>query len=62
MHTIGDQLPGLVAQLVDPVRLLLDHADDGTGHCRLCASHDSAGRARFPCRLHDIATTARRAA
>lgn len=44
--------PGLVA------RLLTDHVDDGTGHCRVCTAGAQAGRQVSPCRLLDLAEQA----
>ncbi len=30
-------------------RLVAQHADDGTGHCRCCTSGAQTGRYRYPC-------------
>lgn len=32
-------------------RLLAEHVDDGTGHCRTCSSGGQTGRYRFPCSI-----------
>jgi hypothetical protein len=39
-------------------RLLADHADDGSGRCRVCSAGAQAGRYRWPCALHRAATDA----
>lgn len=39
-------------------RLLAEHADDGTGHCRVCTAGPQAGRQKYPCRLREIAEQA----
>jgi hypothetical protein len=44
--------PGVVA------RLLAEHVDDGTGHCRVCTAGAQAGRQKFPCRLREFAEQA----
>jgi hypothetical protein len=48
--------PAVIAQL------LADHADDGTGRCRVCANGPQAGRQVWPCRLRDLAEQASRPA
>jgi hypothetical protein len=40
-------------------RLLAEHVDDGTGHCRVCTAGPQAGRQKFPCRLREFAEQAR---
>jgi hypothetical protein len=42
-------------------RLLAEHSDDGTGHCRVCTAGPQAGRRVWPCNLHGYATQARAA-
>lgn len=39
-------------------RLLADHVDDGTGHCRRCPVGAQAGYQRWPCTLHDVGRSA----
>ena len=39
-------------------RLLAEHADDGSGRCRVCSSGAQAGRYQWPCALHRAATDA----
>lgn len=39
-------------------RLLAEHIDDGTGHCRVCTSGAQAGRQLWPCLLHGLAEQA----
>lgn len=38
--------------------LLADHADDGTGRCRVCTNGAQAARQRHPCRLYELAEKA----
>ncbi|QYN41138.1 hypothetical protein K1T35_48235 (plasmid) [Pseudonocardia sp. DSM 110487] len=33
------------------VRLIEDHRDDGTGHCRSCSSGAQTGHYTFPCNI-----------
>lgn len=37
-------------------RLVLDHANDGTGHCRLCSGGAQSGHYAWPCSLYRAAT------
>jgi hypothetical protein len=46
--------PGMAA------RLLAEHSDDGTGHCRVCTAGAQAGRHVWPCPLHGLAELASR--
>ena len=39
-------------------RLLAEHADDGTGRCRVCSAGAQAGRQKWPCSIHHRATEA----
>jgi hypothetical protein len=39
-------------------RMLVEHADDGTGHGRLCTAGPQAGRHTHPCRLRVLAEQA----
>lgn len=39
-------------------RLLAEHVDDGTGHCRACPIGNQAGYQSWPCRLHYYAALA----
>jgi hypothetical protein len=39
-------------------RLLAAHADDGTGHCRVCTQGGQTGRQKYPCRLREFAEQA----
>jgi hypothetical protein len=41
-------------------RLLAQHVDDGTGHCRVCTAGGQTGRYRHPCALQLAAEEARR--
>jgi len=41
-------------------RLLAEHVDDGTGHCRVCAIGNQAGYLRFPCNIAGYVTRASR--
>lgn len=50
---IADQ-PGMAA------RLIAEHADDGTGRCRVCSAGGQTGRHRWPCQLHHYACRAQR--
>jgi hypothetical protein len=40
-------------------RLLRQHADDGTGHCRVCSSGAGAGRSIWPCQIYECASRAK---
>ena len=42
-------------------RLLVEHADDGSGRCRICSSGAQTGRYRWPCTIHRCASRAVRA-
>jgi hypothetical protein len=44
--------PGLAA------RLLAEHVDDGTGHCRVCSAGPQAGRKVWPCPIYGYAQLA----
>lgn len=39
-------------------RLLVEHADDGSGRCRRCSTGGQTGRYRWPCAIHCSATQA----
>ena len=39
-------------------RLLIEHADDGSGRCRACSDGGQSGRHRWPCTIHHCATQA----
>jgi hypothetical protein len=39
-------------------RLLAEHTDDGTGHCRVCTSGAQTGRQLWPCLLRGLAEEA----
>jgi hypothetical protein len=39
-------------------RLLIEHADDGSGRCRACSGGGQSGRHRWPCTIHHCATRA----
>src|SRR5919108_5586627 len=39
-------------------RLLAIHADDGTGHCRVCSGGGQSGRDVWPCTIHECARRA----
>ena len=39
-------------------RLLAEHADDGSGRCRLCSSGAQAGHYQFPCAIRLAAADA----
>jgi hypothetical protein len=41
-------------------RMLAEHRDDGTGHCRVCTEGAQAGRKVWPCPLHGLAEQASR--
>ena len=41
-------------------RLLAQHVDDGTGHCRVCSAGPQAGRKVWPCQIHGHALNASR--
>jgi hypothetical protein len=40
-------------------RLIREHADDGSGRCKVYAGGPQSGRVRWPCRLYDYAIRAR---
>jgi hypothetical protein len=40
-------------------RLLREHADDGSGRCKVCTGGPQSVRVRWPCRLYDYAIRAR---
>lgn len=40
-------------------KLIAEHRDDGTGHCRACPIGAQAGYHTFPCALYTIAVRAR---
>ena len=42
------------------VRLLDTHADDGRGHCQVCALGDQRGFQRWPCNIAAVAQQAAR--
>jgi hypothetical protein len=46
--------PGMAA------RLLAEHVDDGTGHCRVCSGGGQSGRDVWPCAIHWHAVQASR--
>ena len=39
-------------------RLLVEHADDGSGRCRVCSIGGQTGRFRWPCTIYDCASQA----
>lgn len=39
-------------------KLLIEHTDDGTGHCRLCSGGAQTGRYVWPCPLRGLADQA----
>jgi hypothetical protein len=39
-------------------RMLAEHRDDGTGHCRVCTAGPQAGRKVWPCPSHGLAEQA----
>jgi len=39
-------------------RLLAEHADDGSGRCRVCPVGGQRGRHSFPCTIHQAAEEA----
>ncbi len=39
-------------------RLLAEHADDGSGRCRVCSAGAQAGRYIWPCAIHGYAAEA----
>ena len=39
-------------------RLLAEHADDGSGRCRVCSSGAQSGRYQWPCAIQQAATEA----
>jgi hypothetical protein len=39
-------------------KLLAEHRDDGTGHCRVCSNGGGAGRHVWPCPLYGLAEQA----
>lgn len=41
-------------------RLLAEHADDGTGRCRVCSAGAQTGRYRHPCAIRLAADEVRR--
>lgn len=55
MLTACDELAEQLGLLVDPVGLIAQHVNDGTGHCALCAGASQAGRTTWPCRIHSLA-------
>ncbi|MHA6621789.1 hypothetical protein [Pseudonocardia sp. DLS-67] len=63
---MNDTLALIVALLRDnPARmekLLAEHVDDGTGHCRRCTLPGQRGFESWPCLHHTAATLARRPA
>lgn len=48
---IADQ-PGMAA------KLLAQHVNDGTGHCKICTNGAGAGRHVWPCPSHGLAEQA----
>jgi hypothetical protein len=46
------------AQPAAIARMLAEHVDDGTGHCRVCTSGGQVGRSIWPCRLRSLAEQA----
>jgi hypothetical protein len=46
--------PGMAA------RMLAEHIDDSTGHCRVCTNGRQSGRHVWPCPLHGLALEASR--
>ncbi len=46
--------PGMAQRMLD------EHADDGTGHCRVCSAGPQAGRKVWPCPLRGLAEQASR--
>ena len=43
-------------------RLIAEHADDGSGRCRVCPVGGQRGRHSFPCTIHQAAEEAAAAA
>ncbi len=35
-----------------PADLICEHADDGTGHCRVCTAGAQTGRYIWPCQIY----------
>ncbi|OZM83600.1 hypothetical protein [Pseudonocardia sp. MH-G8] len=48
----------LAGQPTAVARLLAEHVDDGTGHCRVCSAGPQAGRKVWPCQIHGHALSA----
>jgi hypothetical protein len=46
--------PGMAA------RLIAEHTDDGTGHCRVCSAGGQSGRYVYPCAIRLAADEAAR--
>ncbi|QYN38607.1 hypothetical protein K1T35_16155 [Pseudonocardia sp. DSM 110487] len=62
--TAADQDPIVVfiaGEAGSAERLIREHADDGSGRCKICAGGPQAGHVRWPCRLYDYAIRARAA-
>ena len=43
-------------------RLLAEHVDDTTGHCRVCSAGGQSGRTTWPCSIANYAGAARQLA
>jgi hypothetical protein len=48
----------IAAQQGMAARLIAEHADDGTGRCRVCSAGAQGGHHRWPCQLHHYARAA----
>lgn len=58
MTTVNELARFLLSQPTAVARLLDQHVDDGTGHCRTCCSGDQRGFLAWPCALYEAATLA----
>jgi hypothetical protein len=55
------QLVALISAERDMAAAIIrQHADDGTGHCRVCTTGAQAGRHVWPCQTHLAAEQAAR--
>lgn len=58
-HGVGSPLVALIrSQPGMAERLLAEHADDGSGRCRVCSSGAMTGHYRWPCTIGLCATEA----
>ena len=57
-HAVGPLVALIRSQPGMADRLVAEHADDGSGRCRVCSTGAQTGRFRWPCTLYRSAVDA----